>query len=79
MKNKRLWVAILAGFMAIVMLLGLFIGALPKANAASSSEIKNQINEIEKEQAGIQDKINALEDQKKQIKFLIYHADYKFA
>lgn len=66
MKNKRLWVAILAGFMAIVMLLGLFIGALPKASAASSSEIKNQINEIEKEQAGIQDKINALEGQKKQ-------------
>lgn len=66
MKNKRLWVAIFAGFMAFVMILSLFIGALPRASAASSSEIKNQINAMEDELAGTQAEIDALESKKQQ-------------
>jgi hypothetical protein len=51
MKNKRLFISILAGIMAGILLLGLILSALPtKASAASSSEIKNQIEELEKEQ-----------------------------
>ena len=40
MKNKKLWVPILAGFMAFVMLAGLVLGSLPsEAEATSLSEL----------------------------------------
>ena len=50
MKNRKRMVSILAGFMAFVMLLTLILGLLPtKAHAASSSEIRKQINQLKKE------------------------------
>ena len=47
MKNRKRMVSILAGFMAFVMLLTLILGLLPTpASAASSSEIRKQINKL---------------------------------
>jgi murein DD-endopeptidase MepM/ murein hydrolase activator NlpD len=67
MKNKRLFISILAGIMAGILLLGLILSALPtKASAASSSEIKDQIEQMEKEQEGMQAEIDALKGQQKE-------------
>lgn len=47
MKNRKKLVSILAGIMAAVMLLSLIVSLIPtKASAASSSELKQQINEL---------------------------------
>ncbi len=62
MRNRRLWVSLLAGFMAAVLLLGLVLSALP-AKAASSSEIKNQIEELEQQQKELEGKIEDLKNQ----------------
>ena len=66
MKNKRLWVSILAGIMALALLIGLIIGSLPQANAASSSEIKNQLNDLESQHKDMQSQLDALEQQEKE-------------
>lgn len=65
MKNRKFWVSLLALIMALVMLLGLIVSVLPAAQAASSSEIKTQINELEEEKKTLQDKINVLKGQQK--------------
>lgn len=63
MKNKRLWVSLLAGFLAAVLLLSLILSALPRASAASSSEIKNQIEKLEQQQQELEGKIEDLKNQ----------------
>ena len=60
MKNRKFWVALMALFLVAVMLISLIVTALPHAHAASSSEIKDQITEMEKEQEGMQAEIDAL-------------------
>lgn len=51
MKKRELWVSVLAGLMAVVMLLSLVLSLIPtKAYAASSSEIKKQINALKQDQ-----------------------------
>ena len=61
MKNRKRMVSILAGIMAFVMLLTLILGLLPTpARAASSSEIRKQINQLKKEKEEIKDKIQEL-------------------
>lgn len=63
MKNRKLFVSILAGIMAFVMLLGLVIGVLPsRASAASSGTLKAQLDDLKKDQEKIQAEIAALED-----------------
>ena len=58
MRNRKKLVSILAGVMAAIMLLSLIIGLLPtRAHAASSSEIKKQINQLKEERKEIQGKI----------------------
>ena len=51
MKNRKKFVSIMAGILAAVMLLSLIIGILPAGASAatSSSEIRDQINELEKQ------------------------------
>ena len=50
MKNRKKMVSILAGVMAFIMLLSLVLSLLPtKAHAASSSEIRKQINQLKEE------------------------------
>lgn len=64
MKNRKRMVSILAGVMAFIMLLTLVLGLLPTpASAASSSEIRKQINQLKKEKQEIKDKIADVQDQ----------------
>ena len=64
MKNRKRMVSILAGVMAFVMLLTLILGLIPTpASAASSSEIRKQINQLKKEKEEIKDKIAEVQDQ----------------
>lgn len=63
MKNRRLWVSIMAGILAAIMILIIILGALPQAHAATSSEIKDQIANMEKEQEEMQVQIDSLKGQ----------------
>ena len=64
MKNRKRMVSVLAGFMAFVMLLTLILGLLPtKTHAASSSEIRKQINQLKEEKEEIKDKIKEVQTQ----------------
>ena len=64
MKNRKRMVSILAGVMAFVMLLTLILGLIPTpAAAASSSEIRKQINKLKEEKEEIKDKIAEVQDQ----------------
>lgn len=36
MKNRKLWVSILAAALAVIMILGLFVGAIPNLLTAAS-------------------------------------------
>lgn len=62
MKNRKRFVSILAGIMAAIMLLSLILGLLPThAHAASSSEIRKQINHLKEEKKEIQEKIKEVQ------------------
>ncbi len=62
-KRKRL-VSIMAGIMAAIMLLTLILGLLPTpASAASSSEIRKQINKLKEDKEAIKDKIAEVKEQ----------------
>ena len=54
MKNRKRMVSVLAGVMAFIMLLSLVLGLLPaRVSAASSSEIRKQINQLKEEKEEI--------------------------
>ena len=64
MKNRKRFVSILAGLMAALMILTLILSLLPtRASAASSSEIRKQINELKEQKKEIQAQIEDLKDQ----------------
>lgn len=64
MKNRKLWVSILAGFMAFMMLFGLISSLIPvRAQAQSSSEIRDQIDALEARQEEIQAQMSELASQ----------------
>lgn len=63
MKNKKFWISLLAGIMALIMLLGLVLSVLPAAQAASSSEIRDQIDQLEEDEKALQEKIDNLKQQ----------------
>lgn len=65
MKNRRFWVSLLAGVMAMAIVLSLILSLLPSARAASSSEIKDQLSNMEKEQEEMQAQLDALKGQQK--------------
>ena len=51
MRNKKFWTSLIAGLMAALMLLGLIASVLPtRARAASSGEIREQINALEEQE-----------------------------
>ena len=64
-KTQRLVVSVLAGLLAAVMLLSLVLSILPvRAKAAkSSSEIQEQIDALEAEQARLQEEMDKLQSQ----------------
>ena len=67
MKNKRLLISILAGIMVGVMLMGLIVGILPNnADAASSSELKDQLDALQEQKDAITAQIKDLEKQQNQ-------------
>ena len=64
MRNRKRFVSIMAGIMAALMLLTLILGLLPtNASAASSSEIRKQINELKKDKKEIEEKIEEVKAQ----------------
>ena len=64
MKNRKRIVSVLAGIMAAVLLLTLILGLLPtRASAASSSEIRKQINQLKEERERNKEKIAEVQAQ----------------
>lgn len=64
MKNRKKLVSILAGIMAAIMLLSLIISILPvHADAASSSEIRKQINSLKEDRENIKTQMSELQTQ----------------
>ena len=70
MSNRKFWVALVAGLMAVIMLLSLILSILPqRASAAqSSSEIKNQIEQMEAENAAVEKELEGLQAQLEALK-----------
>ncbi len=67
MKHKRARLSLIALTLVCGLLLGMTLDVLPtNANAASSSAIKEQIEELEKEQAALEEKLDDLRDQQKE-------------
>lgn len=65
MKNRKRFISITCGILAAIMLLSLVSGVLPllvDAKAPSSSEIENQIDQLEEEKEQIDAEIKALQD-----------------
>ena len=63
MKNRKKLVSVLAGIMAALLLLSLLLSLIPVARAASSSEIRNQINDLKTQQGQIRDQMNDIKEQ----------------
>ena len=64
MNNRKLWVSILAGILALIMILSLFIGVLPGvASAYTKSELEQQIAELQKEKEQYDKEISGLRSQ----------------
>ncbi len=63
MNNKKKLVSILAGIMAGILILSLILSIIPVARAASSSEIRDQIEEMEKENEKLEQQIKDLQGQ----------------
>ena len=54
MKNRKLWISILAGALAVIMALSLVAGVLPSlVNAASISELEKQVAALKEEKKKI--------------------------
>lgn len=67
MNKRKQLVSVLAGVMAAVMLLTLILSLLPTtASAASSSEIRKQINALKEEKEQIKEKIAEVQEQYKE-------------
>ena len=66
MENKKRFVSVTAGIVACAMVMGLLFNILPQVQAASSSEIKQQIEALEKEQDALEVKIQELESQRQE-------------
>ena len=63
MKNRKKLISLLAGIMAVVMILSLILSLIPVARAASSSEIRNQINDLKSQQSQIREQKDQLQEQ----------------
>ncbi len=66
MKNRKRMVAVLAGIMAAVMVLSLILSLIPPAHAASSGEIRNQINDLKAQQSNLRSQMQELKNQYQQ-------------
>lgn len=67
MDKRKLFIAILAGVLAAVIILGIVAMVVPApVSAASSSEIKEQIKDLEREQTKLKAELKELEKKKKE-------------
>lgn len=67
MKNRKRLVSLIAGFLVLAMVLGLVTSLIPtKVQAASSSEIKEQLGELKEEKKELQEKLNGIRQQYKE-------------
>ena len=67
MKKRKLLVSIVAGLLAVIMVLTMILGLLPtQASAASSKEIKAQIEEMKAQRKEIQAEMKSVKDQYQQ-------------
>lgn len=67
MKNKKFWISLLALILVGTLILSLLLMILPtSASARSSSEIKDQIAEMEKENKELEEQIKDLREQQSQ-------------
>lgn len=65
MNKKRLWVSLVAGVMALVMILTLVLSVLPAISAKSSSQIKDELDDLKEERAEIRERQQELEEELK--------------
>ena len=64
MRNRKLWVSILAGIMAFILVAGLIVGVLPgQADAKSLSELRSQLKDLEADKKAIDKEIKNLRGQ----------------
>lgn len=63
MDKRKLFISILAGIMALVMVLGLIAGFIPAAHAATSSELKVELDALKAEKEEIDAKIQQVKGQ----------------
>ena len=63
MRNRKKLMQFLAGVMAAILLLSLILSLIPPAFAASSSEIRNQINDLKTQQNQLRREMADLRDQ----------------
>ena len=67
MKNKKLWVSIIAGVMAAIMVLSLMVSLIPRnASAVSSGELKQQLDALKAEKDQLTAQIQKLEQDQKE-------------
>ena len=63
MDKRKLFISILAGVMALVMLLGLIASFIPTAHAATSSELKAELDALKEEKKEIDSQIDQVKGQ----------------
>lgn len=62
MKNRKLFISIMAAFLALIMVLGLVVGIIPQAaDAASLSELEQELADLKSQKAEINKEIASLE------------------
>ena len=67
MKNRKLWVSVFAGIMALIMILSVIIGVLPymTSAASNSSTYKKQLDKLKEERNEIKQEIKEIQSQVK--------------
>ena len=63
MRHKKDLVSVLAGVMAAIILLSLLLSIIPAADAVSSAELKQELNDLKADRKDIQEEIHKLEGQ----------------
>lgn len=63
MKKRKLWVSLMAGFLALLMVLGIVVSVIPThASAESSAQIKKRLEALKEEKKEIDARIDGIDD-----------------
>ena len=63
MKNKKLWVSLIAGLLVAALVLSLFVGLLPReASAQSSSQLKEHLDSLKSDRENLLAQMKELEE-----------------